>query len=316
MKTTKIVVEEASASPEICGTFTFSQSSRKSEICVEEVASYSLNAPFGESFVSDHKETLLSAVIEENESDHDLGRKMSRGISIVSCSEDEKIIEKEEAEAKDDEMEILMKRIQKQRSVLDNIITKEATKVEEAIVTKKDESLKADVSEIVAEAENEDKLTNGETEKENKNEDKPFVEEVEAVEEAFEIQEVRTEEVQAAKQILNEDMTEDVKISETSLIEAEEKKTEEKVVAEEEKLLEEDDKTSTEGTKQVENLVEETGKSAENSTAAVEKVPEKLVEEEVVAKEEAQPEGIPTNPNYVNTFYHQFSKTGMKTKIY
>lgn len=104
LRTTKIVVEEAASSPEICGTFTFSASSRKSEISVEEVGSFTLNAPFAESVISAQKESLFNAIVEETESKDDLvTRKMSRGVSIVSvvseddrsCAED-KVIEKVE----------------------------------------------------------------------------------------------------------------------------------------------------------------------------------------------------------------------------
>jgi hypothetical protein len=125
LKTTKIVVEEA-ASPDATGTFTFVKSSLKSEINVEEVASF-------------------SPLIEEFESDNESCRKMSRGISIVSVSEDEKIsIEKETVETVDDAVEKLMQRIQKQRNVLDDIIGQESSKTEEKIVVK-EEKVKQEV---------------------------------------------------------------------------------------------------------------------------------------------------------------------------
>lgn len=140
LKTTKIVVEQAAPSPEVGNVFTFAKSSIKSETKVEEVASFSLNSPSSESVISEHKELLINAVIEEFESDTEVGRKMSRGISIVSVSEDEKIsIEKETVEIVDDEVEKLMQRIQKQRNVLDDILGQESSKtVEEKIVVKEE----------------------------------------------------------------------------------------------------------------------------------------------------------------------------------
>lgn len=124
------------------GSFTFAKSSLKSEINVEEVASFS---PLSESVVSEHKELLINAVIEEFESDNEGSRKMSRGISIVSISEDERIsIEKETVETVDDEVEKLMQRIQKQRNVLDDIIGQESSKTEEKVVVK-EEKVKQEV---------------------------------------------------------------------------------------------------------------------------------------------------------------------------
>lgn len=309
MKTTKIIVEEAAASPEACGTFTFSQSSRKSEICVEEVASYSLNAPFAESVISDHKETLLSALIEETESDHDLGSKMSRSISIVSCSEDERTVEKDENETKDDAMEELMKRIHKQRSILGNIITEEATKVEENDLKRK-ESLKADVSEIVEKDVKKESLTNGETDEKISKEladDESLVKKLETVEEKTELkediksQEVETEKVKLEEKIIEEDepqVQEEKKMEEVQTIQDQDTE-----------VVEEETKASTVDTTQVENIT----KVAENSTVDIVKVPESLpVEEKVVAKEEHQPEGIPIN---LMSILYQISKTGMKMKI-
>lgn len=122
LRTTKIVVEEA-ASPETCGTFTFSKSSRKSEISVEEVGSFSLSAPFIENAVNERKEISLNAiVVEEIESDNDV-KKSLRQISIASASEDER-----QSVENDDEMEKLMERIQKQRNALDKIIDEESSK--------------------------------------------------------------------------------------------------------------------------------------------------------------------------------------------
>jgi hypothetical protein len=129
LRTTKIVVEEAGNSPEVCGTFSFAQSSRKSEISVEEVGSFTLNSPSTENIISEHKEMSFNAVVEEIESDHDISRKMSREISIVSVSEDEKVsIDNSE---KDDAVEDLMRRIQRQRSALNDIIETEQNRTNE-----------------------------------------------------------------------------------------------------------------------------------------------------------------------------------------
>jgi hypothetical protein len=98
LKTTKIVVEEA-VSPETCGTFTFSNISQKSEVSVEEVGSFSLNAPFVENVLTEHKESSFT-VVEENEAEND------------------------------EHMNDLMKRIQKQRNALDDIIDQESIKTE------------------------------------------------------------------------------------------------------------------------------------------------------------------------------------------
>lgn len=298
MKTTKIIVEEAASSPEICGTFTFSQSSRKSEICVEEVASYSLNAPFAESVISDHKEASLSALIEEIESDHNLRSKISRGISIVSCSEDEKVVEKEDVETNDDAMEQLMKRIQKQRSILDNIITEEATKVEEENVMKRKESLRAEVSEVVDEPEIKESLTNGGIgETHAKVNDDFLCNDLETVDEISEVKEeiadIKPKEVERSE-------TEEAKLEEEIIEEVE-------VVAEvlpkiEEKQSEDVKKASTVDISQVESKP----KIAETSPVDEVKVPEKLSKEKVIAKEEVQPEG--SQMKLISVLYLKFLK--------
>lgn len=56
---------------------------------------------------------------------------MSREISIVSVSEDDRNSEKDHKESKDDDLEQLMRRIQKQRSVLDDILEQEKTSGQE-----------------------------------------------------------------------------------------------------------------------------------------------------------------------------------------
>lgn len=137
LRTTKIVVEEAATSPDATGTFTTSKSSRTSEFSIEEVGSLSLSAPFVESVVSAYKESMHNAVIEEIEGDSDFGKKMSRAVSIVSVTDDDKAIEE-----KDDEMDKLMQRIQKQRSVLDEIESE--AKAKEEVVTKPEEKPKVE----------------------------------------------------------------------------------------------------------------------------------------------------------------------------
>lgn len=83
----------------------------------------------------------IGAVIEESESRSDLmAEKMSRQISIVSLSEDEKTsTEKDEQESKDNEMDELMQRIQKQRSVLEDILGHEPNRFSETKPTKDSE---------------------------------------------------------------------------------------------------------------------------------------------------------------------------------
>ena len=110
LRTTKIVVEEAS-SPDMGGTFTFiaSQSSKKSEISVEEVGSYRLE---NESMPSESNVT-----IENVDSSSDIHQR-SRQLSIVSvASEDDK-----NKSCEDDGMDDLLTRIKKQRSDLENIL--------------------------------------------------------------------------------------------------------------------------------------------------------------------------------------------------
>lgn len=148
LRTTKIVVEEAASSPEICGTYTFSSKSQKSEISVEEVGSFSMNAGTAESVSCKQEGATLNAVIEETVQRDDLvGRKMSRAISVVPVSEDEKSV----AEEKDDEMDNLMERIRRQRSALDDIINHEPSAVEEKEV--KTESKAPEVSTVQVEKE-------------------------------------------------------------------------------------------------------------------------------------------------------------------
>lgn len=130
MRTTKIVVEEAS-SPELCGTFTFTKSSKKSEVLsVEEVGSYSLNAPKIESFVEhQHLESSSSSLVEVIESKDDFYTKShesSRQISIVSASDDEQHKkEQDQEDNKDQDIDDLFDRIKKQRNALDDILVKE-----------------------------------------------------------------------------------------------------------------------------------------------------------------------------------------------
>lgn len=126
MRTTKIVVEEASSPSDAGDTFTFvaSQSSRKSEISVEEVASYSLNAPRLESEVSDNM------VIENVDSGSDIHLQTSRQMSIVSVESSKN------EEEEDDQMEDLLSRIKKQRSDLENILGIERKESEEKAAKK------------------------------------------------------------------------------------------------------------------------------------------------------------------------------------
>lgn len=103
------------------GTFTFiaSQSSKKSEISVEEVGSYSLNASRLEN------ESMLpesNMTIENVDSSSDIHQRSdaSRQLSIVSvASEDDK---NKSCDDNDDAMEDLLTRIKKQRSDLENIL--------------------------------------------------------------------------------------------------------------------------------------------------------------------------------------------------
>jgi hypothetical protein len=132
LRTTKIIVEEASSSPT---EYTFLQASRKSEFSVEEVESYSLNVD----------ESLHSPVVETFESCNESISKSlcaSRQISIQSVvSEDEKISHNDHNyhnDENDDDMESLFDRIKKQRSVLENILDQnlketpsEETKIEQ-----------------------------------------------------------------------------------------------------------------------------------------------------------------------------------------
>ena len=85
---------------------------------VEEVGSYSLNAPKIESFVDvDHLESSSSSVVDIIESKDDFHTKSkasSRQLSIVSVSEDE--------HKEDQDMNDLFDRIKKQRNALDDIM--------------------------------------------------------------------------------------------------------------------------------------------------------------------------------------------------
>lgn len=103
----------------MCGTFTFTKPSKKSEVLsVEEVDSYSLNAPKIESFVDDqHLESSSSpSVVEVIESKDDFhASSSSRQLSIVSVSEDEN--------KEDQEIDDLFDRIKKQRNALDDLLT-------------------------------------------------------------------------------------------------------------------------------------------------------------------------------------------------
>jgi hypothetical protein len=105
----------------MCGSFTFTtKASKKSEVLsVEEVGSYSLNAPKIESFVDvDHLESSSSSVVDIIESKDDFHTKSktsSRQLSIVSVSEDE--------HKEDQEMNDLFDRIKKQRNALDDIMS-------------------------------------------------------------------------------------------------------------------------------------------------------------------------------------------------
>lgn len=107
LRSTKIVVEEV-VSPEVTGSFTFAA---KSEVCVEEIGSLTLNA-----------------IVEEVESDNDLNI-LSRGVSIISVASDDKVVIEETDENLDD----LMERIKKQRSVLADILDESTTHIEEKV---------------------------------------------------------------------------------------------------------------------------------------------------------------------------------------
>lgn len=103
------------------GTFTFiaSQSSKKSEISVEEVASYSLNASRLE---NESMPPESNMTIENVDSSSDIHQRSeaSRQLSIVSvASEDDK---NKSCDDNDDAMEDLLSRIKKQRSDLENIL--------------------------------------------------------------------------------------------------------------------------------------------------------------------------------------------------
>ena len=110
IKTTKIVVEEA-VSPEVSGSFTFAA---KSEVCVEEIGSLTLNA-----------------IVEEVESDNDQQKNLSRGVSIISVASD--VIEEQIKETSDENLDDLMERIKKQRNALADILDENTTQIEEKV---------------------------------------------------------------------------------------------------------------------------------------------------------------------------------------
>lgn len=85
-----------------------------------------MNAPFNETVISGQKGISINAVVEDTDFDGEFGRKMSRAISIVSVDDEKVTSEKDLDEPKDDEIEKLMQRIQKQRSALDEILGHEA----------------------------------------------------------------------------------------------------------------------------------------------------------------------------------------------
>lgn len=111
LRSTKIVVEEV-VSPEVTGSFTFAA---KSE-----------------------------AIVEEVESDNDLNLTLSRGVSIISVTSDDKIIIEEET--KDEIIDDLMDRIKKQRNALADILdeTQIEEKVAEEVVEIKEEIIVAE----------------------------------------------------------------------------------------------------------------------------------------------------------------------------
>lgn len=119
-----MVVEEV-VSPEVSGSFTFAA---KSEVCVEEIGSLTLNA-----------------IVEENESDNE--KTLSRGVSIISVASDDKtVIEEQTKETSDENIDDLMDRIKKQRNALADILdeTQIEVKVAEEVVEIKEEIILAE----------------------------------------------------------------------------------------------------------------------------------------------------------------------------
>lgn len=121
------MVEEV-VSPEVTGSFTFGA---KSEVCVEEISSLTLNA-----------------IVEEVEPDNDLimQKTLSRGVSIISVASDDKIvIEEQTKETSDENLDDLMDRIKKQRNALADILdeTQVVEKVAEKVVEIKEEIILA-----------------------------------------------------------------------------------------------------------------------------------------------------------------------------
>lgn len=158
-----MIVEE-STSPEIENVFIFSNKSRRSELNVEEVDTFSLNSPITELIISNHQDRF-NTLVQELESDDLASVKMdmSRGISIVSMSDNEGISRDQSTdklmhdwseedvfsktrkkldsfsdECEDDEVEKLMERIRKQRSVLEEILETKKIKEEEDIYVASD----------------------------------------------------------------------------------------------------------------------------------------------------------------------------------
>lgn len=120
---------EEVVSPEVTGSFTFAA---KSEVCVEEVGSLTLNA-----------------IVEEVESDNELNlqKTLSRGVSIISVASDDKIvIEEQTKETSDEKIDDLMDRIKKQRNALADILdeTQIEEKVAEEVIEIKEEIILAE----------------------------------------------------------------------------------------------------------------------------------------------------------------------------
>lgn len=136
MRTTKIVVEEAS-SPELSGTFTFHPPSRKSEFRVEEVES-SLNTSRLENETA-QLEGMITETVDASSDQQSKSLSASRQVSIVSVTSDENKTE----DGNDDAMEDLLSRIKKQRSDLENILGIERKEEEEKIAKKQKKAEKA-----------------------------------------------------------------------------------------------------------------------------------------------------------------------------
>lgn len=330
LRTTKIVVEEAASSPEICGTFTFSASSRKSEISVEEVGSFTLNAPFAESVISAQKESLFNAIVEETESKDDLvTRKMSRGVSIVSvvseddksCAED-KVIEKVEdvkvkveekikgkVEAKALKAEVVEKLVESKIAKTDSnddIVEKLMQRINRQRSALDDNLQRQEVSQV-----EEPKLTAEITEKkldevtkiqaeapkvqEEKSVKKEALKAQKSEEKVVKIEEKVQEEKSSKKSDLSKQQSEDKKIEIPQKLSAEEKAFEK---APEKALETPAAETLTKSSKDNKEDVA-VGKD-DNAREKQQKVSETLGEEkkivdEVVAKDEVKPEGTPTS---------------------